>query len=350
MSETAPLVKEVLTTLLEGTDVSRDTAKQALGAILDGQVTPAQIGALLVAWRLKGETVEEITGFVEAMRGACVPFCASRSPLVDLCGTGGDGSGTINISTAASLIVAAALSESNAGGVAKHGNRSASSQCGSADVLEALGIAVEVPPDRGAACLDEHGFAFLFAPSYHPAMRYAGPPRRELGIRTFFNILGPLSSPAGVKRQLIGVFDDAVRSTMAQVLRELGSEHVWVVHSVLGDGRGLDELSIAGESRVTCLKGGAIEEFEVTPEDAGLERSSLDALRGGDASHNAERVAAILQGEKGPQRDAVLLNAGAALVIADAVADIREGVQRGSEVIDSGRARSFLEELKAWTV
>jgi anthranilate phosphoribosyltransferase len=359
MSEAAPLIKEALAHLLAGEDLSREASRETLGAILSGQVTPAQIGGLLVAWRIKGETVEEITGFVEAMRGACVPFHTSRSPLVDLCGTGGDGSGSINISTAASLIVAASGVV-----VAKHGNRSASSKCGSADVLETLGVEVGLTPEDGSQCLEENGFVFLFAPTYHPAMRHAGPPRKELGIRTFFNILGPLSSPAGVKRQLIGVFYDAVRAPMAEVLNELGSEHVWVVHGSIdakagdapkgarvsgGASRGLDELSIAGTSRVTRLKDGKIDEFEVTPEDAGLERASIDALLGGDAQHNAERIVSILEGEKGPQRDAVLLNAGAALVVAGQVNDLREGVALAAETVDSSKAAGFLADLRGWS-
>jgi anthranilate phosphoribosyltransferase len=368
MSEAAPLIKEALAHLLAGEDLSREASRETLGAILSGQVTPAQIGGLLVAWRIKGETVEEITGFVEAMRGACVPFHTSRSPLVDLCGTGGDGSGSINISTAASLIVAASGVV-----VAKHGNRSASSKCGSADVLETLGVEVGLTPEDGSQCLEENGFVFLFAPTYHPAMRHAGPPRKELGIRTFFNILGPLSSPAGVKRQLIGVFYDAVRAPMAEVLNELGSEHVWVVHGNIdaragdassdaragdaskdarasgGASRGLDELSIAGTSCVTRLKDGKIDEFEVTPEDAGLERAPIDALLGGDAQHNAERIVSILEGEKGPQRDAVLLNAGAALVIAGQANDLREGVALAAETVDSSKAAGFLADLRGWS-
>ena len=346
MSEADPLIKEALARLLAGEDLNREAARETLGAILSGQVTPAQIGGLLVAWRLKGETVEEITGFVEAMRGACVPFKTSVAPLVDLCGTGGDVSGSINISTAASLIVAA-----SGDGVAKHGNRSASSKCGSADVLETLGVAVGLSPENGSRCLEDNGFVFLFAPTYHPAMRHAGPPRKELGIRTFFNILGPLSSPAGVKRQLIGVFDDAVRETMAKVLSELGSEHVWVVHSKLdGDPvRGLDELSIAGPTRVTRLKDGVIDEFEIRPEDAGLASASIDSLLGGDAAHNAERLVAILDGEKGPQRDAALLNAGAALVVADRAADIKAGVGLAAETVDSGKAAGFLADLRGWS-
>lgn len=339
-------VRAAIASVLDGQSLDRDTARGVMETILAGEATPAQIGGLLVALRLKGETVEEIAGFVEAMRKAAVPVRSGRDDLIDLCGTGGDGAGTINISTAASIVVAAA-----GAGVAKHGNRSASSQCGSADVLEALGVPIDLTPERSAGLLDSVGFAFFFAPAHHPAMKYAGPPRRELGVRTVFNILGPLCNPAGVRRQLIGVFDDGVRGLLAEVLRTLGSERVWVVHGRIEEGTDrpgpLDEVSIAGGTRVTELNAGELTEFEVMPEDAGLPRSSLDDLRGGDASFNAARLTAIFSGEKGPSRDAVLLNAAAALVIAGLADSLRAGVERAAAAIDSGKATRLVEDLRA---
>ncbi len=336
-------VKQALARVIAGESLGRERARGAMESILTGEATPAQIGGLLVALRMRGETVDEIAGFVEAMRAAAVPVRPRRSDLVDLCGTGGDGSGTINISTAASIVVAA-----SGVGVAKHGNRSASSQCGSADVLEALGVSIESTPERSAELLDSLGFAFLFAPIHHPAMRFAGPPRRELGVRTVFNILGPLCNPAGVRRQLIGVFDDSVRHDLADVLRALGSERVWIAHGRGGAaGSPLDELSIAGPTTVTELRDGSLRDFEITPEEAGLERSDLETLRGGDAAFNAERLRAILAGEKGPQRDAVLLNAAAGLVVAGVVESIRDGVESAAAAIDSGSAARLIEELAA---
>lgn len=336
-------LRQALARVVGGERLDRAEAREALGEVLRGEASPVQIAAFLAALRVRGETIDEIAGMVEAMRAAAVPVRPARENLVDLCGTGGDGSHTINISTAASIVVAACGVP-----VAKHGNRSASSQCGSADVLEELGVPVELEPDRSAASIDELGFAFLFARTHHPAMRHVAPVRQELGVRTVFNLLGPLSSPAAVKRQLIGVFDDAFRPVMARVCQELGSEHVWVVHSVDEQGRGLDELSLAGPTRVTSLRGGEIEEFEVDPGAAGLERASLDDLRGGDAAHNAERLRQILGGETGPQTDAVLLNAAAALVVADAVSDLATGVQRAREALTSGAASKLLGELTRW--
>ena len=341
----AEQLKIAIAGLLDGQSLERGEARQLMETILGGGATPAQIAGFLVALRLKGETAAEVAGFVEAMREAAVPVTSRRTDLVDLCGTGGDGSGSINISTAASLVAAAA-----GAGVAKHGNRSASSKCGSADVLEALGVPIDLDPEESGAKLDRFGFAFLFAPTHHPAMRFAGPPRRELGVRTVFNILGPLCNPVGVKRQLIGVFDDSVRGLIAEVLRELGSERVWVVHGTVESASGtrpLDEISLAGKTCVTELDGGAIREFEITPEDAGLKRCQLEALEGGDAAFNAERLTAIFGGESGPQRDAVALNAGAALLIAGLADSLTEGVQKSFEVLDSGAVAKLVQDLTA---
>ncbi len=336
----APL-KEVIARVIDGQSLSQEEAKNALGIILRGEASPVQLSALLVALRLKGESSEEIAGFVEAMREASVSVRPQRQDLIDLCGTGGDGSHTINISTIASIIVAACGL-----GVAKHGNRSASSQCGSADVLEELGIPIDLAPEKSQPAIDDFGFAFLFARTHHPAMKHVGPVRQELGVRTVFNILGPLSNPADVKRQLIGVFSNDVRSLMAEVLNHLGSEHVWVVHSIDEEGRGLDELSLAGTTFVTELKDGKIENFEVTPEDAGLNRAPLKALVGGDQKHNAQRALAILGGEEGPQTDAVLLNSAAALLIGGKASNLKDGVALAKEVIANGSAKSLLEKLQ----
>lgn len=340
----AEALKKAIARASSGESLSRGEAREALQAILSGGATPAQIGGLLVALRMKGETAEEIAGFAEAMRAAAVAVKPRRQDLIDLCGTGGDASGSINLSTAASLVAAAA-----GAGVAKHGNRCASSQCGSADVLEALGVPIQLPPERSAALLDAAGFAFLFAPAYHPAMRHAAGPRRELGVRTVFNILGPISSPAAVRRQLIGVYEDRLRRRLAEVLRLLGSERVWVVHGPAPSGAGgLDELSIAGATRVTELRQGEIRDFEVIPEEAGLQRGRLEELRGGDAAHNAARLLAILSGERGAQREAVLLNAAAALVVAGLAESLRGGAERAAAAIDAGKTIKLLEELKRW--
>jgi anthranilate phosphoribosyltransferase len=261
----------------------------------------------------------------------------AREGLVDLCGTGGDGSGSFNISTTAALVVAGADVP-----VAKHGNRSASSQCGSADVLEALGVPIDLEPDAVKRSIEDIGFGFLFAPRHHPAMRFVGPSRKQLKLRTVFNILGPMTNPAGVTLQMIGVFDPAVRETMGRVLRQLGSERVWVLH---GDG-GLDEASIEGTTRVFAFDEDGEREFEITPEDAGIGRSPLSSLKGGDAATNAAIVEKILDGETGPHRDAVLLNAGVALVVSGKASDVKEGAMIAAEAIDGGGARRILEALR----
>lgn len=330
-------LEDALALLASRESLSREQARSAMTRLLQGEATSAQIGAFLMGLRLKGETLEEITGLVEAMRDACVKIRPRRSRTLDLCGTGGDGSGTFNISTGASLVVSGA-----GGAVAKHGNRSASSVCGSADVLEELGVPLNLPREKAERALDEVGYAFLFAPQYHPAMRHVAGPRRELRIRTVFNILGPLSSPAGVKRQLVGVFDDSLRPIVARVLRNLGSERVWAVH---GNG-GLDELSIAGPTMVTEATEAGEREFEVTPEDAGLPRHPLESLKGGDARRNAEILQKVIRGEEGPHRDAVVLNAAAGLVVEGSARDLRAGVALAAEAIDRGAALGILEALR----
>jgi anthranilate phosphoribosyltransferase len=313
-----------------------------MAILLAGEATPAQTGAFLMGLRVKGETEDEVVGLVESMRAASVKISPGRDDLVDLCGTGGDGSGTFNISTAASLVVAGA-----GAAVAKHGNRSASSQCGSADVLEALGVPIDLPPDRVRLSIEENGFGFLFARAYHPAMKHVAPVRGELRIRTVFNFLGPLTSPAGVQRQLVGVSDDAFRPTLARVLERLGTQHAWVVH---GEG-GLDELTIAGATWVTevgpRVNGKAsLKELSIRPEDCGVQSGSLEALKGGDAATNAGIIEKILQGEPGLCREAVVLNAAAALFVSARAGDLREGAAMACDAIDSGSARKVLEALR----
>jgi anthranilate phosphoribosyltransferase len=335
-------VTDALQRLAVGSSLSREESRNVMALLLGGAVTPAQCGAFLMGLRVKGETREEVAGLVDAMRAASVRISPRRRPLVDLCGTGGDGSGTFNISTVASLVAAGA-----GAAVAKHGNRAASSRCGSADVLETLGVPIALAPDRATAAIEEHGFAFLFAPLYHAAMRHVGPVRQELKVRTVFNLLGPLSSPAGVERQLVGVYDGKLRGLVAGVLGALGTERAWIVH---GEG-GLDEMSIAGTTQVTVLERAGFESFELKeislrPEDFGLESSPLDALRGGDAAVNAAIAEAVLGGERGPHRDAVLLNAAAALVVAGLARDPVEGAERARDSIDSGAARKVLEALR----
>ena len=323
--------------LAGGETLSRDEAREAMGILLSGKASEAQIGAFLMALRVRGERVEEITGLVEGMRAASVRVESDRDGLVDLCGTGGDGSGTFNISTTAALVVAGAGVP-----VAKHGNRSASSQCGSADVLEALGVPLDLEPEAVRSSIETIGFGFLFAPRYHPAMRFVGPSRQQLKLRTVFNILGPMTNPAGVTRQMIGVFDPAVRETMGRVLRQLGSERVWVLH---GEG-GLDEASIAGATRVFAVDENGERELEILPEDAGLGRSPLSSLSGGDASTNAAIIEKILDGEPGPHRDAVILNAAVALVVSGKASDLLEGARIAGESIDGGGAGRVLDDLR----
>lgn len=313
-----------------------DDMRDAVGSIMDGQATPAQVAALLVALHLKGETADEIAGAAAAMRAHAIAVPATRRPIVDVCGTGGDASGTFNISTAVAFVVAGAGVT-----VAKHGNRAMSSKCGSADVLEALGVRIDAPPETAAAALDTHGIAFLFAQAYHPAMRHVAPVRREIGVRTLFNIIGPLSNPAGAHRQIVGVPRVELLGLVATALSRLGCERAAVVH---GHG-GLDELSLAGPNRVAEWTGGAVVEYAIDPPDLGLERRPNDALAGGDAARNAELVRRVLAAERGPHRDVVVLNAALALVIAGAAADLPAGIRLAHESIDDGRARHKLDAL-----
>ena len=318
-----------------GEPLTREEARAAFDIMMSGEATPAQIGGLLMALRVRGETVEEITGAVQTMREKMLPVDAPDK-AIDIVGTGGDASGSYNISTASAFVAAGAGLP-----VAKHGNRALSSKSGAADVLMALGVNIEIGPDQVARCIREAGVGFMFAPAHHSAMRHVGPARVELGTRTIFNLLGPLSNPAGVKRQLTGVFSPDWVEPLAHVLGELGCEATWVVH---GEG-GLDEISPVGVTKVAELKDGNVRAFEITPEDAGLSRHAFEEIRGGDAEVNAAALRAVLDGQTSAYRDAVLMNAGAALVVAGKAADIREGAELAAQAIGSGKARAVLDKL-----
>ena len=326
--------KPLLAKLVDGRVLSADEAHAFFAACLRGEPTPAQIAAAVTALRIRGETVEEIAAFATAMREAARTLDHPYD-VIDTCGTGGDGQHTFNISTAAALVLAGAGLK-----VAKHGNRAMSSKSGSSDVLSVLGVNLQASPAQQRRSLDEAGIAFLFAPAYHGAMRHVGPVRAEIGFRTVFNLLGPLSNPAGAKRQVMGVYDPRLLEPLAEVLGRLGATRAWTVH-----GQGLDELTTTGETEVAEWKDGAVRRFTVTPEDAGLPRASIEALRGGDAEENALALHGLLAGEKSAYRDIVLLNAAAALVVADRVADLAEGAALAAAVIDDGRAAQALTDL-----
>lgn len=331
-------IPATLTRVLDGEHLSAEEAEALMERIMEGQATQAQIGALLAALRAKGETVPEIVGFVRAMRRHATPVPTTRRPLVDTCGTGGDGAHTFNVSTVTALVVAGA-----GVAVAKHGNRSVSSRCGSADVLQALGVNVEREPEAVGRSIDEVGFGFLYAPRLHPAMRHAIGPRREMGVRTVFNLLGPLTNPAGAGVQIVGVYSPDLVAPIAHVLRELGAEAACVVNSA----GGLDELSTEGPNHIALLRHGVVTMTELDPGDLGLERAPAGALRGGDAGDNAAIVRSLLAGERGPRRDVVLLNAGMALSLAGAAGDLADGMAMAAEALDSGAARRVLEQVIA---
>lgn len=337
MIDGAGLLRDSLEALVRGHDLDTEVARAVWDRIMDGSATPAQIGGILAALRAKGETVDELTGMVLSMQAHAVPLELGVE-AVDTCGTGGDGQGTFNISTAAALVVAGAGVP-----VAKHGNRAASSRCGSADVLEALGVAISLPPAGVRRCVEEVGIGFLFAPLFHPAMRHAAVPRRELGIRTAFNILGPLANPARVLRQALGVGDPAIAPRMAGVLQRLGHRRALVFS---GPG-GIDELGLSAPSSCLDVRPDSIRAGEIDPAALGLAAAPIDALRGGDAAKNAAMVRDVLSGEPGPARDVVLLNAAAALVAAEAVEGMAEGLGRARTSIDSGSARDRLAALVA---
>lgn len=329
-------IKDAIAALVDGQHLTTDEADAVMSEIMAGDATPAQIGAFLTALRIKGETVDEITGCARAMRRFALPVRPQRTDLIDTCGTGGDRSGTFNISTTAAFVVAGAGL-----GVAKHGNRSVSSQSGSADVLQALGLNLDLEPQRVAESIDSVGFGFLFAPRLHPAMRHAIGPRREMGIRTVFNLLGPLCNPAGARTQVIGVYSDAMTQPLADVLKSLGSRAAYVVHGA----DGLDELSTTGINQVAYFDEDAAMVIVGTLDgaDFGLARARLSELKGGTAEDNAALTRAILDGERGPRRDVVLLNVAAALVAAGKAATLREGLPAAAAAIDSGAARQTLD-------
>ncbi|TCP59084.1 anthranilate phosphoribosyltransferase [Tumebacillus sp. BK434] len=331
------MIKQALQTVIGGGTLDRELAEGTMGQIMAGEATGSQIAALLTALRMRGETVEEITGFAAAMRTFVTPVESGLSGLVDTCGTGGDGAETFNISTTASFVAAAAGVK-----IAKHGNRSVSSRSGSADVLQALGVNIDLTPVQASHCLEQVGLTFLFAQLYHPAMKHAIGPRRELGFRTVFNVLGPLTNPAGTKRQVIGTFGADLVDKMAYALAELGTEHALVVHGA----DGLDEITVTGPTKIAEVRGGRVERvFTLTPEEAGLARHGIDAIRGGDAQENAEILLRILEGQQGGGRDIAVINAAATLYVAGRAASIREGVALAQDAIDSGQALALLQNL-----
>ncbi len=329
-------VRAALAAIVDGRTLTLDEARQAMGAVMDGEATPSQLAALLMGLRMRGETVEELAGFASAMRERVIPVEAPEG-TIDVVGTGGDGSGTFNISTTAALVVAACGVP-----VAKHGNRAITSKSGSADVLDALGIRIDHDAASAGRAIVELGFAFLFAPSYHPAMRHAGPTRREIGVRTAFNLLGPMTNPAGATRALIGVGDAAAAPRIAEVLQLLGTERSLVVH-----GAGVDELPLDGSGVIYDVTPEGIDRREVDPEALGLQKAKTTALGGSDPAANAALVEGVLRGEPGARRDVVLLNAGAALVAAALVPTIEEGIDRAALTIDAGLAAELLGRLRA---
>ncbi len=339
-------IKQAIAKVVLRQDLNEEEMVGVMNQIMGGEATPAQIGSFITGLRMKGETVEEITGAVRVMREKATPIASGidvgqGDVLVDTCGTGGDGSGTFNVSTTTAFVVAGAGLP-----VAKHGNRSISSHCGSADVLEAAGVSLDLSPEEVGQCIQEIGIGFLFAPALHGAMKHAIGPRRELGIRTIFNILGPLTNPAGANVQILGVFDRELIEPLAQVLGKLGSKRALVVH---GEGN-LDELTVTGITHVADLHNGQVTTYSVSPEDLGLSLASLDDLRGGTtAEESASQLRAVLGGEKGAKRDMVLLNSGAALMAAGLCDDLKAGIARAAEVIDSGRALEKLDLLVAFS-
>jgi anthranilate phosphoribosyltransferase len=334
------VIQSAIAELMDGRDLTQEGARDVMRSIMDGEATPGQIGAFLVALRIKGETADEIAGCAEAMREHVLIVRPARTDLVDTAGTGGDGARTFNISTAAALVAAAA-----GAGVAKHGNRAVSSSSGSADVLEALGFNLELPPETIARSIDELGFGFLFAPTHHPAMRHAAPVRRELATRTVFNVLGPLTNPAGARAQVVGVYAPELVPTIADVLARLGAERAFVVHGAAG----VDELSPAGPNLVCEVADGGVRRREIDPLDLGIDRCAPEELGGGDPADNAETIRRIFSGAEGGKRDAVLLNAAGAIAAGGLARDLGEGVGLAREAIDSGAAGERLEALIAFS-
>jgi anthranilate phosphoribosyltransferase len=334
------LIQEALADLLDGNDLGRSRCRDVMSEIMRGDATPAQMGGFLVALRLKGETADEIAGCAEAMRDHVLPVHPQRDDLVDTAGTGGDGASTINISTAAAIVAAAA-----GAGVAKHGNRAVSSASGSADVLEALGFQLEQPPERIAQSIDELGFGFMFAPSHHPAMRHAAPVRRELAARTVFNVLGPLTNPAGARAQVIGVYSPSLVRTLAEVLAQLGARRAFVVHGA----HGIDELSPTGPNDVCEVVDGEVRERVIDPIDLGIPRCDPAELRGGSPAENADAIREVFAGADGGRRDAILLNAAGAIAASGHAEDLRTGLEQARLAVDSGAAAERLDQLARFT-
>lgn len=329
------MIRAAIQTLVSGQSLTTEEAASVMEEIMEGVATPAQVGAFVTALRLKGETVDEIVGLARTIRAKAIPVTVS-GPVVDTAGTGGDNLSTFNISTAAAFAAAGAGLK-----VAKHGGRAASSQCGSADVLEALGVRIDLDAAGVQRCLEEVGIGFMFAPVFHPAFKYVAGPRREIGIRTVFNILGPLTNPAGAKAQILGVADELLVEKMALALQGLGCHHALVVHGE----DGLDEITVSGRTLVCEVKDGHIESYYISPEDFGLPRSSLDNLKGGSVNENAARLRRVLAGASGPQQDVVLMNAAAVLLAGDSVDTLQQGVDLAREVMNSGQALAKLEQL-----
>jgi len=329
-------IKEMIVKVVDGRSLRETEAAAAMLDIVEGQATPSQISAFIVALRMKGETAEEIAGLARIMRRYALRVDAGPG-LIDIVGTGGDGGQTFNVSTVSAIVAAAAGAK-----VAKHGNRGITSKCGAADILEALGIAFDLPPDGVAECVRMTGFGFMFAQSYHPSMRFAGPTRREIGVRTAFNLLGPITNPAGVTSQVTGVASATVAPLIAEVLRLLGSKRALVVHSF----DGLDEISISDTTSVYDVTDGTVEEYIITPEMFGLTRAAPDAIRGGTIDSNLRMAQSVLAGDAGAPRDAVLLNAGAGMVVAGLADDIGAGIKQAAQAIDSGAARKKLDEVR----
>src|SRR5436309_12032850 len=328
-------LKTLIGKVATGATLTREESAKAFDHLMSGEATPSQMGGLLMGLRLRGETIDEITGAVTTMRSKMTKVAAPPD-AIDVVGTGGDASGSYNISTCAAFIVAGAGIP-----VAKHGNRALSSRSGAADVLGALGVRIDLRPDEITRCIYEAGIGFMFAPAHHPAMKHVGPTRVELGTRTIFNLLGPLSNPAGVKRQMVGVFSKQWVEPLAHVLRNLGSERAFVVHG----SDGLDEITTSGSTAVASLEHGEVKTFEIAPEDVGLARAKPEALRGGDADQNARALLGVLKGERGAFRDVAVLNAAAALVVAGKASDLKGGVALAQKSIDSGEAEGALERL-----
>ncbi|MEE4659876.1 MAG: anthranilate phosphoribosyltransferase [Halieaceae bacterium] len=333
-------MQQAIARLAESADINTEEMRAVMRLVMGGDATPAQIGAFLVALRIKGETLDEITAATEVMRELATPVSIKAEHLVDMCGTGGDGANLFNVSTAACFVVAAA-----GGHVAKHGNRGVSSSSGSSDVLAALGVKLDLSPEQVARCVEELGMGFMFAPAHHTAMRHAAGPRRELGLRTLFNLLGPMTNPAGVKRQLIGVFDPALCRPMVEVLKRLGSEHVMVVHGY----EGLDEISSAGPTRVVELREGTISEYDISPTEFGRPLTSIDALQVSDSAGSVALIKAALKGQNPEAANIVILNAGAAIYLSGVAATLADGIQMADDALASGLAWQKVSELAQFT-